>query len=50
MFENTGEATTAHGIPLVLAESSKMVRKQILEWVSHTRFNFFRYLIPLMGF
>jgi hypothetical protein len=34
MFENAGEATTAHGIPLVFAESSETVRKQTLEWVS----------------
>lgn len=34
MFENTREATTTRGIPLVLAESSEMVRKQTLEWVS----------------
>ena len=50
MFKNAKEATTARGIPLVLAESSETVRKQTLEWVSHVRFNFFRYLIPLTGF
>ena len=50
MFENAKEATTACGIPLVLAKSSETVRKQTLEWVSHAQFNFFCYLIPLTGF
>jgi hypothetical protein len=50
MFENAREATTARGIPLVLAESSETVRKQTLEWVSRARFKFFHYSIPLTGF
>jgi len=36
MFKNAKEATTACGIPLMLAKSSETVEKQTLEWVSHT--------------
>lgn len=50
MFENAREATTARGIPLVLAESSEMVRKQTLEWVSRAQFYSFCYSIQLTGF